>query len=78
MLHRGEMVLTASQARKYRSGEAGDLSPETLYQAVAGAVQQAVANIQINMDGVSVGNAVTKQVSKNLYKDQYGRRFATV
>lgn len=78
VLHRGEMVLTASQARKYRDGDVGDISADTLYQAVANAVQQAVASIQINMDGAAVGNAVTKQVSKNIYKDQYGRRYATV
>ena len=78
MLHRGEMVLTASQARRYRNGDAGDLSADAMYQAVAEAVQKAVASIQINMDGAAVGNAVTKQVSRNIYKDQYGRRFATV
>ena len=76
LLHRGEMVLTASQARQFREGNGGFNSKE-LYSMVASAVAQAVSNIQINMDGRSVGNAVTDQVSRNIYQAQYGRRFTT-
>lgn len=76
LLHRGEMVLTASQARQYREGNGGFNSKE-LYSMVASAVAQAVSNIQINMDGRQVGNAVTDQVSRNIYQAQYERRFTT-
>lgn len=78
LLHRGEMVLTASQARRYRAGSGDGIDPSLLYQAVASAVESAVAQIQINMDSMLVGNAVTKQVSKNIYREQYGRRYATI
>lgn len=78
LLHRGEMVLTASQARRFREGSGGGFDPSAMYQAVAMAVESAVAQIQIKMDSMAVGNAVTKQVSKNIYREQYGRRYATL
>lgn len=77
-LHRGETILNQSQGRDWRQGGSGGFNPQALYSMVAEAVASAVANIQINMDGKAVGNAVTQQVSRNIYQQQFGRRFATV
>lgn len=77
VLHRGETILNQNQGREWRQGN-NSFSPQILYSMVAEAVSSAVANIQINMDGKAVGNAVTQQVSRNIYQQQFGRRFATV
>lgn len=77
ILHRGEAVLNQSQGREWRQNNSGGINDQELYQAVSSAVAEAVASIQINMDSVAVGNAVTKQVSRNIYQDQYSRRYTT-
>ena len=74
-LHRGEMVLNQGQSRAFRQGGAG-LDFNALYDAVSSAVASAVSDISINMDGRLVGNAVTEQVSRNIYRQQAGRRVA--
>lgn len=74
-LHRGEMVLNQNQARNYRNGMGGGVDGDALYRIIADAVAGAVEGIQINMDGTLVGNAVTKQVSRNIYQQQFSRRF---
>ena len=78
ILHRGETVLNQSQGRKWRQGGGSGINYQELYQAVSSAVSAAVSNIIINMDGKQVGNAVTEQVSKNIYQAQFGRRVATL
>lgn len=72
-VHRGETILNQDQGREHRTNNS--FNAQELYNAVASAVEAAVANIQINMDGKQVGNAVTDQVSRNIYRAQYGRRF---
>lgn len=74
-LHRGETVLNQAQAREWRQGDGG-IDTQALNRAVAEAVASAVGGIQINMDGAAVGNAVTKQVSANIYQAQLGRRYS--
>ena len=74
-LHRGETVLNQAQAREWRQGDGG-IDTQALNRAVAEAVASAVSGIQINMDGAAVGNAVTKQVSANIYQAQLGRRYS--
>ena len=61
-LHRGEQVLTASQARS--SSSAVDV--DALASAVASAVSASLAGMAVTMDGQEVGNIVTGTVSKNL------------
>lgn len=78
ILHRGETILNQAQGRAYRAGEQGGINTRELYQAVASAVSAAVSGIRIDMDGKQVGNAVTEQVSRNIYQAQYGRRVATL
>lgn len=78
LLHRGETVLNQSQGREWRQGGGGGMNYQELYQAVSSAVSAAVSGIRIDMDGKQVGNAVTEQVSKNIYQAQFGRRVATL
>lgn len=73
VLHRGERVLTASQARR-GTGTAFDSAE--LKRAVASAVASAVGNIQINLNGKAVASAISGDVSRNIYQDQLGRRYA--
>lgn len=78
LLHRGETVLNQSQGREWRQGGGSGMNYQELYQAVSSAVSAAVSGIRIDMDGKQVGNAVTEQVSKNIYQAQFGRRVATL
>lgn len=78
LLHRGETVLNQSQGREWRQSGGGGMNYQELYQAVSSAVSAAVSGIRIDMDGKQVGNAVTEQVSKNIYQAQFGRRVATL
>lgn len=77
LLHRGEAVLNQSQSREWRQGGSG-FNTRELYDAVASAVASAVSNISIDMDGKAVGNAVTEQVSRNIYRSQMGRRVGVI
>lgn len=78
-LHRGEAVLNQDSAYKYRQGGGvGGFDMREIGGMIADAVAAAVSDIQINMDGRQVGNAVTDYVSKNIYRQQNGRRFAAV
>lgn len=72
LLHRNEMVLTASQARRYREGNAG-----IDYRAMIGAIESAVIS---GMSGVSVnsylsGRDVTEDVNRNTGRLLKARRF---
>lgn len=78
LLHRGETVLNQSQGREWRQNGGANIDTNAVFDLVASAVASAVGNIQINMDSRQVGNAVTDYVSRNIYRQQYGRRFATV
>lgn len=62
LLHRGEMVLTASQARQFRNGGAGNLDVSALTNAIVGAVQEGLRNAQVNayMDGRKVTSEVSR------------------
>lgn len=77
LLHRGEVVLNQDQSRDWRNGSGG-FDSDKMYEIIAAAVASAVEGIQINMDGTLVGNAVTKQVSRNIYQAQYSRRYTMV
>lgn len=74
LLHRGEMVLTASQARKYRDGEGSSIDYSELRGAIISAVQEGMATAHVNayMDG----RAVTEQVSRQLDGMLQEARFA--
>ena len=74
ILHRNEMVLTASQARRYRDGEGGDVNYSALSSAIVGAIRQGLEGAQVN--SYLDGKAVTDEVSRILGDDLSARRFA--
>lgn len=77
-LHRGEMVLNQASGRAYRQNNSDGFNMSQIGGMIADAVAAAVGDIQINMDGRRVGNAVTDYVSQNIYQRQMGRRYSTV
>lgn len=73
LLHRNEMVLTATQARQYREGSNGfDL--QGFAQAVIGAVREGMENASVN--AYVNGRKLTKEANRGLFQDMKGRRFA--
>lgn len=76
MLHRGEMVLTASQARKYREGEGGGFDMAVMASAVESAMMKAAKHIAFNMDGKKAGDVTTDRVSENISNRSYEKKRA--
>ena len=71
-LHRGEQVLTASQARRRKEG---GMDISSLSSAVAGAIREAMENVTVN--SYLSGRAVTEDVNRNTIREVKARRFAT-
>ena len=57
MLHRGEMVLTASQARRYRDGEGGNTS--AIIAAIQG-LRNDMQNLRLQVNGRDFGRATVR------------------
>ena len=74
LLHKDEMVLTASQARRYRDGEGGEYNLEALTEAVSAGIRMGMAGAQVN--SYLDGKAVTDEVSRILGANLSARRFA--
>lgn len=74
-LHRGEMVLTASQARRYREGATGRIDTKSLAASIVGAIRDGMDGATVNsyMNGNKVSRE-TNRVTGNLIA---ARRFAT-
>lgn len=73
LLHRNEMVLTASQARRYRDGETGvDLSG--LGTVIVEAIREGMANAQVN--SYLDGRKVTEEVNRITGNSLMARRYA--
>lgn len=72
LLHRGEMVLTASQARRYREGD-GNMNTEAFAAAVVSAIRQGMENAQVNayMDGRKVSEEVSRNLNDLLMEGRY-------
>lgn len=72
LLHRGEMVLTASQARRYREGD-GNMNTEAFAAAVVSAIRQGMENAQVNayMDGRKVSEEVSRNMNDLLMEGRY-------
>ena len=74
LLHRGEMVLTASEARRYRDGEGnGAVDLSGLKQDIISAIQDGMADAQVN--AFLDGKAVTDEVARRMAADMAARRF---
>lgn len=71
-LHRGEMVLTASQARKYKEGSQMDLSG--LEDRIIGAIKAGMADSTVNsyLDGKSITDAVSRQMAMQMASRRFG------
>lgn len=65
LLHRGEAVLTAEQAKAWRSGVSGGSGTSIDYSRLAQAMASELRNLQIPvyLDGRQVGEAVEPYVS---------------
>ena len=74
ILHRGERVLTASQAR-HGEGE-GSADPFAVADAVGGAVKKAMRDIGVYIDGNKAGDMTTKRVQGNINAENYAKKRA--
>lgn len=73
VLHRGERVLTASQARQKDSG--GDVNLAQVYETVFNAMRDGMSNASVN--SYLNGRRVTDDVNQNTTRAIKARRFAT-
>lgn len=70
LLHRNEMVLTASQARRYREDEGG-MDYRAIGKMIGSAVESAMSRVMVIMSGEKVGNLTTEQVRNNINAESY-------
>lgn len=70
LLHRGEMVLTKSQARKFRDGESGGFD---INAAINNAVTAAMSKVYVMLNGDKVGDLTTKRIKKNINASSYNK-----
>ena len=64
-LHKGEAVLTASEARAWRNGNYG-VDTNAIAEAVKSAITDAMGNIMFVMNGKQVANAVSNPMGKKI------------
>ena len=68
-LHSGEMVLTKSQARRYRDGEGGGgVDYEYIGTLIGSSVKNAMSSIFVTLDGDKVGDFTTRRTDRNIRK----------
>lgn len=77
-LHAGETVLNRADATAYRAGNVGGISAESISQAVAIAVREALDGVGVYMGADRVGDLVTQRVSRNIAKGTRAMRYANV
>lgn len=77
-LHAGETVLNRADATAYRAGNVGGISAESISQAVAVAVREALDGVGVYMGADRVGDLVTQRVSRNIAKCARAMRYANV
>lgn len=71
-LHRDEMVLSASRARKYRDGES-DMNYEAVGEIVGSSIERAFKKVNVLMSGDKVGDLTTKRVRRNINAQSFSR-----
>ena len=74
ILHRGEMVLTASQARRYRDGEGGMMDFTGFLSALRSEIASALASTPVN--AYLNGEDITDHVNRSQANDYTARRYA--
>lgn len=77
-LHAGETVLNRADATAYRAGNVGGINAESISQAVAVAVREALDGVGVYMGADRVGDLVTQRVSRNIVKGARAMRYANV
>lgn len=77
-LHAGETVLNRADATAYRAGMTGGINTESISQAVAVAVREALDGVGVYMGADRVGDLVTQRVSRNITKGARAMRYANV
>ena len=77
-LHAGETVLNRADATAYRAGNVGGISVESISQAVAVAVREALDGVGVYVGADRVGDLVTQRVSRNIAKGARAMRYANV
>lgn len=78
ILHAGEAILNRADATAYRAGNVGGISVESISQAVAVAVREALDGVGVYMGADRVGDLVTQRVSRNIAKGARAMRYANV
>ena len=76
LLHRGEMVLTKSQARKYREGQVGGTDYAAIGAMISDSINKAFKKVNVLMSGEKVGDLTTKRVNRNVNANSYSRQRA--
>ena len=69
LLHKGEIVLNQSQARRYREGEGS--SDRGVAYGVGRAVKEAFKETKVLMSGEKVGDLTTRRVQRNMNASNY-------
>lgn len=77
-LHAGETVLNRADATAYRAGMNGGINTESISQAVAVAVREALDGVGVYIGADRVGDLVTQRVSRNIAKGARAMRYANV
>lgn len=68
-LHKGEAVLSRSEADKWRHGS----SSADMAEMVADAVRDTLSHLYLNMDGKRVADGTTRRTEKNISANSYAR-----
>ena len=63
------MVLTASQARRYREGRGGGMDYEAVGAMIGAAIEDAMGRVMVMMSGEKVGDLTTRRVKNNINAD---------
>ena len=71
LLHRGELVMNKSQARRFRDGGSADYS--AIGSMIGDAVNSAMSKVYVMMSGEKVGDLTTKRVKRNINTSSYSR-----
>lgn len=72
LLHRDEMVLTKSQARRYRDGE-GNADYSVIGGMIGSSIKKAMGEVRVMMSGEKVGDLTTKRIKNNINANSYAK-----
>lgn len=71
-LHRGEMVLSSSQARKYRNNE-GSIDYAVIGDMIGNAIGDAMSKVYVMLNGDKVGDLTTRRIKNNINALSYAK-----